>query len=774
MFKKIFNFTLLLILALGSSMAQVGKAAPFSPQKTVLAWEQAYADGFGAPSNDTVGSLVEYKGRVYAGTRNDLGGQVWRKELGGSWGQFMSSGLGDTHNTAISALSVVGDNLYMGTANSTSGAEVWKTDGTNSEQINSDGFGDVHNETAWTITGREVWHFDDFISYVQVGTQNTNTGAQLWETDQTVWFTGTLNGFNDPNNTVVSSGCVPFENYFGTTNEISGTQIIAYDLSYGTWTPFKDGGFGNLNNWSASSIICLDDYVLVGTYNEIDGAEIWRYDYNSDSWSAVVSGGFNDTNNIDISSMVAVGEYLYAGTENAVSGGEVWRSLMHGDAGSWEQVNLDGFGDLNNSAVTTLAGAGRYLYAGTRNITSGAELWQVELNGPDSSFLVKDDGWYHYFRAAYNSQEKQYLVMWENLNDGNYDDTLQAQRIGGFGSQIGAPFMVSSGGSPAQERTCPRLAYDSLHNRYLAVWTFEVYTHKGVRARLVSATGGLVGDETIVDDYGYYLYSCPEAGYSPTSDRYLIVYAEETYPDLYDIHAKALLPDGTLDGSDVLVAQDVAYIDDLGLAYNAARDEFLMVWNGDSESNIYGRRIKLSGGLAAEGAVFSISEVADGHTDQNPAVGVVATGNGVGEYLVVWQAHSDYFHNELKAQRVTGLGVLDGTTTILCDNDTFLCSRPAVSGIGNQRFEVIWTAGEPERYGAGIYGVTMGADGSLSSTRTWLTGDKRGGSVTIHPGLGNTALVLYSDYPPDWVHWNLRGYILDLVSNWAYLPMMLK
>ena len=155
----------------------------------------------------------------------------------------------------------------------------------------------------------------------------------------------------------------------------------------------------------------------------------------------------------------------------------------------------------------------------------------MELNGPDSSFLVKGESWYLDFRAAYNSQDKQYLVMWENMNDGDYDDTLQAQRIGEFGSQIGAPFMVSSGGSPAQERTCPRLAYDSLHNRYLAVWTFEVYGYKGVRARLVSATGGLVGGETLVDDYGYYLYSCPEAGYSLTSDRYLIVYAEEMCPD---------------------------------------------------------------------------------------------------------------------------------------------------------------------------------------------------------------------------------------------------
>ena len=67
---------------------------------------------------------------------------------------------------------------------------------------------------------------------------------------------------------------------------VSGTQIIQYDWGYGTWTLFEDGGFGNPNNSSASSIVCLEDYVLVGTYNENDGAEIWRYSYVGDAWRA--------------------------------------------------------------------------------------------------------------------------------------------------------------------------------------------------------------------------------------------------------------------------------------------------------------------------------------------------------------------------------------------------------------------------------------------------------------------------------------------------------
>ncbi len=540
----------------------------------------------------------------------------------------------------------------------------------------------------------------------------------------------------------------------------------------------KHGGFGNPNNWSASSIICLmEEYLLVGTYNEIDGAEIWRYDYDLSTWSVVVSGGFGDANNKNISSLAAVGEYLYAGTENAVSGGEVWRSLMYGNAGSWEQVSLDGFGDLNNSAVTSLAGAGRYLFAGTRNPTTGAELWQVELNGPDRSFVIHSGSWTPYFAAAYNNQDQQYLAMWENENDGPYDDTLQAQRLSVTGDLIGSAFMVSSGGDPAQERTCPRLAYDSLHNRYLAAWTFaESYGYEGERARLVSATGGLVGNEILIDDRSAYSFGCTELGYSPISDRYLVVYAIGTGSFSYDIHARALMADGTSDGSDVLVetgAEDVYH--SLGLAYNAARNEFLVVWSGGSQGDIYGRRLKMTGGLATQGDTFAISDTTDGILDDYPSVGAIATTDGNGEYLVGWQAAISMKSYSPRVRRVSGLGGVTGDAVTICDTNISLCGRPIVSGLANRRFQIIWRAGGDGRYGNVIFGLGVDADGNLLGPKVWLTGEKRiMPMVAMVAGPGSTALVLYPDFPPNYEYLNLHGYIVNLGTNKSYLPLLSK
>ena len=107
----------------------------------------------------------------------------------------------------------------------------------------------------------------------------------------------------------------------------------------------------------------------------------------------------------------------------------------------------------------------------------------------------------------------------------------------------------------------------------------------------------------IASDSGYFPWGCPEIGYSPTSDLYLLVYARYEY-SITDIHAQALNPDGTPDGSDFLIGQADSVYHDLGMAYNPERDEFLVAWEKGSPTDIYGRRIKMSGGVANQEPEF--------------------------------------------------------------------------------------------------------------------------------------------------------------------------
>lgn len=94
-----------------------------------------YPSGLGDAANFGISALAEFSGRLYLGTSNEEGSQLWLSEDGLRWektvgpGAVISSGFGNAHNQAISALVVFKGYLYAGTANRQDGAELWRFDG---------------------------------------------------------------------------------------------------------------------------------------------------------------------------------------------------------------------------------------------------------------------------------------------------------------------------------------------------------------------------------------------------------------------------------------------------------------------------------------------------------------------------------------------------------------------------------------------------------------------------------------------------------------------
>jgi hypothetical protein len=117
------------------------------------------------------------------------------------------------------------------------------------------------------------------------------------------------------------------------------------------------------------------------------GARVWRSKAgvtiarSQDDWEQVVDNAFGDVNNNDhIDSLEGFQGYLYASTAqgHTADGTEVWRSAS-GDAGTWNQVNTDGFGDFLNEnfkdMVSFTAGGTTWLCGGTMNWTRYAQVW---------------------------------------------------------------------------------------------------------------------------------------------------------------------------------------------------------------------------------------------------------------------------------------------------------------------------------------------------------------------------------------------------------------
>lgn len=83
--------------------------------------------------------------------------------------------------------------------------------------------------------------------------------------------------------------------------------------------------------------------------------------------------GFGDANNTQTGGMTIFGGYLYVGTRNDVTGAQLFRTA---NGTTWDAVINDGFGDLDNFKIEMIYTWNGSLFAGTDNYISGVEIWQ--------------------------------------------------------------------------------------------------------------------------------------------------------------------------------------------------------------------------------------------------------------------------------------------------------------------------------------------------------------------------------------------------------------
>lgn len=323
----------------------------------------------------------------------------------GTTHEFVSqSGFGDSNNDYIFALEVFDDYLYAGTSKpSSTGGELWRSnDGLSWNQVSSDGFGDNANIY---LTDMEVAG-----EYLYIGTKNSS-GAEVWRSTNGTGFSQVNdNGFGDSNNLVVEQ-LIVFNDYLyaSTYNNTSGTEVWRCDITncdaQGDWAQVNSDGFGDSINNSGPNLINVyvngesTRYLYSATRrSNTSGSEIFRCSEASGcdaagDWSAVIenaNGGFGDANNILIRASEVFNDYLYYGTRNDTTGTEVWRCALSSNCdaiGDFSQVNSDGFGSANITNTTSLKSYyGQYLYSGTQNSTNGASLLQCTLSsGCDSN-----------------------------------------------------------------------------------------------------------------------------------------------------------------------------------------------------------------------------------------------------------------------------------------------------------------------------------------------------------------------------------------------------
>lgn len=154
-----------------------------------------------------------------------------------------------------------------------------------------------------------------------------------------------------------------------------------------------DRGFGTPNPWnsfSTADMTVYGDQLYVGIWNNVTGSELWRtragviHPASNADWERVDDTGFGA---FAVTSLIEFGSHLFAGTftqklPDQFPACNVWRSS---DGIGWDKVNVDGFGNADNSDSTTMAVYDGNLYVGTENgyfkeigFGTGCEVWRTD------------------------------------------------------------------------------------------------------------------------------------------------------------------------------------------------------------------------------------------------------------------------------------------------------------------------------------------------------------------------------------------------------------
>jgi len=311
---------------------------------------------------------------------------------------------------------------------------------------------------------------------------------------------------------------------------------------------------------------------------------------------------------------------------------------------------------------------------------TGAEIdkdFRISEMGPDG------DPFYgaHTPAVAYNSQDDQYLVVWNGDIDsgGLVEDEYEifGQRIdGATGAEIGDDFRVSEmgpDGDPDYDAGDPAMAYNSQADEYLVVWygdddsgglvdnELEIFGQ-----RIDGATGAEIGDDFRISHQGPdgdpdYVASGASVAYNSQADEYLVVWSGDDdsgglVNDEFEIFGQRI------DGATGAEIGGDFRISDMGsdgdpdydalapaVAYDSQADEYLVVWYGDDDSGglvdqefeIFGQRIDATNGSEIGGDVRLSDMGPDGDPDYGGGDLAVAYDSQAHEYLVVWDGDDD-------------------------------------------------------------------------------------------------------------------------------------
>ena len=264
---------------------------------------------------------------------------------------------------------------------------------------------------------------------------------------------------------------------------------------------------------------------------------------------------------------------------------------------------------------------------------------------PEVTFAIGDTGLgdQHEPIIAHNAAADEYLVVWEDHLNGNSDLYGRLVDADGFLLTDNLALITDTA-----EQCDPALAYNETADNYLLVWTDYREVPRKVYRLLLDATGNPADPEEALSTTSS---KHPALAYNAAQNQYLVVWDEAGPSFGDDIGGQIVNADGSPAGPPLTICAGPDDQKDPFVAYNDTLHQYLVVWQDwryreESSADIYGQRVGADGTLSEQGD-FLIGSTSDEETRP-----VVAYSSSAFQYLVLWESNIPAYAYKIGGQRL--------------------------------------------------------------------------------------------------------------------------
>ncbi|MBV6626936.1 MAG: hypothetical protein KI793_29020 [Rivularia sp. (in: Bacteria)] len=302
-----------------------------------------------------------------------------------------------------------------------------------------------------------------------------------------------------------------------------------------------------------------------------------------------------------------------------------------------------------------------------------------------SSFAVSPE-------LAYNSSNKEYVVVWSFTGSSGSD--LALQRFSSTGNLIGDNLQIPENGNFIN---APDITYNNRGNQYLvSFWNNAPDSNQGLFGQLLSANGVPIGNNLFINNARFepsFLYNLNQNEYFQTSRR---------FPGGNAIFGQRIDSNGTLINSVIRIDSTGDSAPNGEVAFNNIDNQYLATWRDQSASgtDVVGRLISADGSFVS--GQFDIAEGTGLAFSINTAFDSTNT-----QFLVAYGVPDE---GDVRAQLVDADGTAIGNEIVVIDNGFNTRGNDAISVAFSEDLGIYLLAAATN---SGLLGQFISKDGSL-------------------------------------------------------------